>query len=457
LQQVEASEQSTTWNREIQAYKRLNSIHHQHIVRLLATYLQDERLHMIFPWADGNLFQFWKERFPDRSYPPRDHKLARWMLKQFVGLAEALQSIHNYKISSAQDDLQMEAHKRTHGRHGDLKPENILCFRSTASDSQEDTFGTLMISDLGSTEFHGTLSKVVETNAAGGFTETYKAPEFDFMKQVSPESDIWSFGCVLFQFIVWYMLGWSGVEAFAQARTEDSNFVIRMDHFFNFFKHENSVEAKASVRKVGVFLGCRERNMLTYNVKEFQKLRDGTDTSDFILALLDVLESAMLRLRFDQRASCDEIVKQLLHIKNLCDRDSTYCTERTRKFDFKARVPTGLSEKVSVPLSEEMRAEYIRNIDPNLYLVNTQSVKPRSARSVGDDSESRDTRSFTRHISFRSTQPSTSAAGRQELQVDTSGLSLGPGQGEQHPNILRRVMTRIKNIIMGCLPWKGNR
>jgi serine/threonine protein kinase len=412
---------------------------------------------MIFPWADGNLFQFWKARFPDRSYPPRDHKLARWMLKQFVGLAEALQSIHNYKIGSAADDMQIEDRKRTHGRHGDIKPENILCFTSTGSDSQEDILGTLMISDLGSTEFHGTLSKVVGAHAAGGFTETYKAPEFDFMEQVSPESDIWSFGCVLFQFIVWYMLGWSGVEAFAQARTEDSNFFIRMDHFFNFVRHENSVEAKASVRKVGVFLGCRESNLLTYNVKEFQKLRDGPETCDFILALLDVLENAMLRLRFEQRASCDEIVRQLRDINNLCDRDPAYCTERTRKFDSKARVPTGLSEKVSVPLSEEMRAEYIRNIDPNFHLVNTRSIKPRSARSVGDDNENRNTRSFTRHISFRSSQPSTSAAGPQPLQVDTSGVSLGGDQGKQHPNILKGVITRIKDIVTGCFSWKGNR
>jgi serine/threonine protein kinase len=369
---------------------------------------------MIFPWADGNLFQFWKERFPDRTYPPRDHILARWMLKQFVGLADALQAIHNYKIGPAVDGLQLEDRKRTHGRHGNLKPENILYFNSTTYESQEDIPGTLMISDLGSTEFHGTLSKVVETHVTGGFTETYRAPEFDFMMQVSPESDIWSFGCVLFQFIVWYMFGWSGVEAFAQARTEDSNFVIRMDHFFSFSKHKNSVEAKASVRKVGVFLGCREHGLLTFNVKEFQKLRDGADTSDFILALLDVLENAMLRLRSEQRASCDEIVGKLLDIKNLCDRDSAYCTKRTRQFDFKARVPTGLCEKVSIPLSEEMKAEYIRNIDSNLP----------SAISTKEDRGSQTTGDAVGNVS---SEPITSFSSAQHPTSVVSSLVSGSG------------------------------
>lgn len=203
---------------------------------------------MIFPWADGNLYQFWRDHFPSTLDLPRTHSLCQWMMKQFVGLAGALQKIQSPISNLVVEDP--EDMNKNHGRHGDIKPENLLWFKGTSSSSGVDTLGNLVISDLGSTEFHGTVSEVVQLNAAGGFTETYKAPEFDIMRQVSPESDLWSFGCVLLEFIVWYMFGWAGVEEFSKARTKDSLFVVRTDLFFNFIKDENAVEAKPAVRKV---------------------------------------------------------------------------------------------------------------------------------------------------------------------------------------------------------------
>jgi serine/threonine protein kinase len=223
---------------------------HAHIVALLATYSHQDRLHMIFPWADGNLYQFWNKSFPQDTDLGRGHDLARWMISQFIGLAEGLECIHTSVVPPAADDVQPESRDKTHGRHGDIKPENILWFRSATGNSPIQKLGNFKISDLGSTEFHGTHSQEVQANASGGFTETYKSPEFDMMKRVSPVSDIWSFGCVLLQFVVWYVRGWSGVEDFTKQRKVESNFTILGDQFFNFNERERTVEEKPCVPRV---------------------------------------------------------------------------------------------------------------------------------------------------------------------------------------------------------------
>jgi serine/threonine protein kinase len=117
-----------------------------------------------------------------------------------------------------------------------------------------------MIGDLGSTEFDGTLSQEVQANVVGGFAPTYRSPEFEMMERIRPESDIWSFGCVLFEFVVWYMLGWQGVDEFSDRRVKDSTLPIPMDDFFHLNKNEGVVEMKKSVLQVRCHSLCGSRN-----------------------------------------------------------------------------------------------------------------------------------------------------------------------------------------------------
>ena len=172
------------------------------------------------------------------------------MCKQITGLAEALHRIHNLHIDEAEvNELSIHDRRQVHGRHGDVKPENILWF--TNKDTN-DLHGTLKISDLGSSDFHGPESKSVGVSAMGGFTTTYKAPEFDISSRVSPLYDIWSFGCVLMQFIIWYLDGAKGIIRFRDVRSAESNLRIPADDFFNFYSGENvlKTKAKACVKKV---------------------------------------------------------------------------------------------------------------------------------------------------------------------------------------------------------------
>jgi serine/threonine protein kinase len=92
----------------------------------------------------------------------------------------------------------------------------------------------LQIGDFGFADFHSKDSRsLVHRSAVNGVTETYSAPEFDVTRQVSPQFDIWSFGCILLQFVVWYMYGWQGIENFSSERTKDSRILIfPSDNFY---------------------------------------------------------------------------------------------------------------------------------------------------------------------------------------------------------------------------------
>jgi serine/threonine protein kinase len=146
------------------------------------------------------------------------------MSAQMLGLAKALQMIHDCPIDKDNvQDLSLDERGKPYGRHGDLKPENILWYKSEGSVLSNGPIGTLKIADFGFADFHSEHSRSrVRRSAIGGITDTYKAPEYDVSQMVSPQYDIWSLGCILLQFVVWYIRGWKGVDDFSKRRTEDS-------------------------------------------------------------------------------------------------------------------------------------------------------------------------------------------------------------------------------------------
>ncbi|KAH6625486.1 kinase-like domain-containing protein [Boeremia exigua] len=350
---TEASESSIheSIHPEVEAYRRLNPIEHQHIVRLLATYTKDNNLYIMFPWADSNLFDFWCKHFPEVHQLPRGAGLARWVAKQMLGLAEALKNIHNLQIGEHEvQTLSPTARQQTHGRHGDIKPENVLWFKESETSGVDDFLNsTLKISDLGSADFHSLGSRSVGLSTThGGFTATYKAPEFDMRARVSPLYDIWSFGCVLMQFVIWYLDGRAGVERFGNLRTAESHQRIRTDEFFNFYQTAGgsrlTSKAKPSVRE------------------EIDRLREHPDGSDFVLDVLDLIQSDLLRMDYKKRAGCDQIVKDFDKISQRCERDPAYCTARAPRVMRKTR--TDLSDSVVVELSKETEEEVKAGFPP---------------------------------------------------------------------------------------------
>lgn len=162
------------------------------IVPLVATIYQGVAYHILLPRADCDLLEYW-ERYED---PPDNlDSDVQWFAKQATKLAEAMEYIHNPRATNPSSLW-----------HGDIKPDNILVFLG------KDTGPNLILGDLGEM----TNIATSETMAAGG---SYKPPEFEMDKNAVTQScDIWMLGCLLFEFIVWILQRWKGVEKFKEER-----------------------------------------------------------------------------------------------------------------------------------------------------------------------------------------------------------------------------------------------
>lgn len=321
-------------NQEVQSLIRLNNENHPNLIRLLVTFQHRDHLHLVFPWADGNLQDFWKKEYPDPHNPARNSDLAQWVAQQCLGLALGLKAIHHNcvdRLQAWEQDLPFDASQKKHGRHGDFKPENILWYRQNGTNSPNSVTGILKVSDFGFADFHVSLSKSdIPLSRLRGMTPTYRAPEWDVTEKVSPAYDIWCFGCVLLEFVEWYLRGWQGVKDFEEKRIKDSIHVLahyREDNFFNFPKTGD--EMRRAVAKESVRL-------------EIQDLRHHKKCSDFILDLLHYIEYDLLRMQPQKRASCDSVVDTLQDFWENCKADLTYCTERHKSIPEKRK--TNLSE-----------------------------------------------------------------------------------------------------------------
>jgi serine/threonine protein kinase len=247
--------------REALALKRLNDKQHPHLIRLLATYTYKDHFNLIFPWADGNLKEFWEKRSPQLQGEYRRARPVVWMSEQILGLSRALKLIHYCEIDRINPQgLTTDELKRLHGRHGDLKPENILWYNDERS-LGENSIGVLKIGDFGFADFHSKHSKSnVHRSAVEGVTDTYSAPEYDVAKRVSPQFDIWSFGCILLQFVVWFLDEWDGIEEFSKVRTTESEgFLFASDNFYSLHTGNTrryKAQVKVSVSQVSA-LKCK--------------------------------------------------------------------------------------------------------------------------------------------------------------------------------------------------------
>ncbi|KAF5257558.1 hypothetical protein FOXYS1_11910 [Fusarium oxysporum] len=217
-------------------------------------------------------------------------------------------------IHQGSDHFSIERQK--HGRHGDLKPENILWFNDSRSSEPGYSLGTLKISDFGLTRFHATLSKSqINTDGIGG-SPTYRAPEYDVLNEVAQSYDIWCLACVFLEFTTWYLKGWTAVDKFSSSRkTEDRNPLIKEDTFFNHVQTPNTISA---VAKKSV-------------AREVRSLYEHEDTSDFIIDLVEFLETGLLRMHPEIRKKCCDTVEKLRGFYDKCIRNPDYCLKTTNK------------------------------------------------------------------------------------------------------------------------------
>jgi len=237
------SSDETEFQKEVTILKALGSKHkkHPHLIKLLATYRQKEKYHLMFPYADANLRKYWD----DRPSPKFDEATVTWSLKQMVGIASALSQIHNFSVTyplsvsgkvRVQKDAKLSVADKEElfGRHGDIKPENILWFKKTPD--TEDEKGILQIADFGLGRFHGRDSRSKVPPDSVLTSPTYEPPECKLHRPVSRAYDIWSLGCLYLEFVTWLLRGSAEIETFADFRGKVASTEIDDDNFFTIVK-----------------------------------------------------------------------------------------------------------------------------------------------------------------------------------------------------------------------------
>lgn len=136
-----------------------------------------------------------------------------------MGLADALSIIHG---STEENEI-----SSFYGVHGDLKPANILCFR----DAPERH--TLAITDFGSSYFLPSDEKMITKPQNIKRTRAYRAPEVDITSEaVTQAYDIWGFGCVISQALLWALDGLQGLERLSEARHDQQDNSPNRDALF---------------------------------------------------------------------------------------------------------------------------------------------------------------------------------------------------------------------------------
>lgn len=237
----------TAFRKEVQNLKRFSTRDYLYLIKLLGTYEWRHQYYLVFPWADGNLLDFW-EKHPEPLAPKRDINTALWFSEQCLGLVEGMKMIHTWDTPNidGQDNMFSFPTHQIHGLHGDLKPENILWFRQYGENVEKSSssMGHFKISDFGLSHFHGTKS-VGDIDARDtGFSPTYRAPERDVKGKLAQSYDVWSLACVLLEFASWYLGGYEEVKTFGQKRVkEDMQYDggYKQDRFFNFMRASQGV------------------------------------------------------------------------------------------------------------------------------------------------------------------------------------------------------------------------
>lgn len=196
------------FDREVSILEKLADFDHNHLVTLSGSFSRGDRHYILFPWANGgNLREFWV-----KDPRPLNREFMLEVLEQLTGLMHALCLMHKEQF-----------------RHGDLKPENILIF---LENEHEGGIGTLKISDMGQARCHqyqtSCRSQPTETRIG---TMTYEAPEavVSINRPRSRLYDVWSMGCIFFEFVVWLLDGPAGLEGL----TRDTQNGTGQATFFN--------------------------------------------------------------------------------------------------------------------------------------------------------------------------------------------------------------------------------
>ncbi|KAK0724957.1 kinase-like domain-containing protein [Lasiosphaeris hirsuta] len=322
---------------EIATLNKFSGGDNPHLISLLAAYRHGSDYCLLFHWADSDLKSMWKNTKPG---PALEKANLMWILEQCRGMTSALRKIHIYKTTErSEDPAGRSAKEPIYGRHGDIKPENILRF--VKQDRPGDR-GTLVITDFGLARFHtdNTRTYFPKKDVAG--TPTYRPPECDMEDcAISRSFDIWSLGCVLLEFVAWYLGGWEHVNDFVQHRKAPNVLMYgwNSDQFFEIVRPEGSTNGTVGAR-------------VKTEVHQFvNNLHSHPDCSDIIHRLLGFIMKRMLVVESkatQKRGNCYDVYNELDALYQQLEDPSFQLVATPRP-----RVEADIPEAIEIPLSSD--------------------------------------------------------------------------------------------------------
>ncbi|KAF5568281.1 serine threonine kinase [Fusarium napiforme] len=190
LRDVEATEYDLRFKSLLELAKK----RHPHLLQLLLGLTHGCTRSFIFRWPDCDLEQFWASNSPGVDAVD----MASLISAQLFGLADALQLIRDLFSSGVLGEKQPP--------HRDLSPERILCFETKGI-----TQCVLKIADFGTMQYYDDQAHH-QRGSDICIDSAYRAPEL-LTGELAPNSDLWSFGCIILHFIVWSHGGWALVNS----------------------------------------------------------------------------------------------------------------------------------------------------------------------------------------------------------------------------------------------------
>ncbi|KAK5633816.1 hypothetical protein RRF57_009530 [Xylaria bambusicola] len=295
------------YRNEIEHLKSFNGTVCPHLVTLLTTFTHKEKRNFLFPWATCSLESYWETEKPQ----PRSVDNIRWFSKQLVGLAEAVKTIHY--------PPHME-HK--YGRHSDLKPDNILWYRTYGDDPN----GILVVSDMGFTVAHHTLSRSNDHPATVARTPEYRPPELDTESNstISRKSDIWPLGCIFLEMVIWFLGGKEEREGFKKSRKEEEPKYGAMTYtFFTLTQREIQSDNESG-----------EQSKFHAEVKTsvqdcMNRVRRHENRSQFSDAIVSVIQESMIVVDPSGRDDMLTLHQKFSDINHKCTLEENYCIPST--------------------------------------------------------------------------------------------------------------------------------
>ncbi|KAI0544926.1 kinase-like domain-containing protein [Xylaria curta] len=261
--------------KERELLNALRRLGQEHIIKLCASFEYLGQFCMIFPLATCDL-----NRYMDQEPPGNNPKYVSWLIRQLQGLIDALSRIHGTDVQEP-DSVRHET-----GCHHGLKPGNILFFQDSA---ESEMYGTLQIADFGLAKFHSdtTNTERSRTRSAILGTPRYAPPEFLLggRTNASASYDLWSFGCIILELLIWNQFGREGREGFLQRedrlfyRTAQTNFEIH-DYVRAWIERLECSDLHPSLKKL---LEVTENKLLVWDP-------DGRWTSAELLNFFSTLE-----------------------------------------------------------------------------------------------------------------------------------------------------------------------